>query len=68
MMVPSGSKMMSPSGSVSHKVTVDVTQLAEEVSPAKMSVQHLYMYTYREKYTTVDRLSNLFGYGGASVN
>ena len=48
MMVPIGSKMMVPSGSVGHKVTVDVTRLVEEVSPGKMSIQHLYMYTYRE--------------------
>ncbi len=31
------SKMMAPSGSVTHKVAVDATWLAEQVSPAKMS-------------------------------
>jgi uncharacterized membrane protein YjjP (DUF1212 family) len=30
-------KMMASSGSVTHKVAVDATRLAEQVSPAKMS-------------------------------
>ena len=30
--------MMTPSGSVPRKVAVDTTRLAEEVSPAKMSM------------------------------
>jgi hypothetical protein len=36
-------------GSVSHQVVVDDTLLfPEEVSPTKMSIYNLYMYTYRE--------------------
>ena len=31
-------KMMNPSDSVTQKATVDVTRLAEEVSPGKMSI------------------------------
>jgi hypothetical protein len=31
-------KMMAPSGSVAHKVAVDATRIAEEVSPTKMSI------------------------------
>jgi hypothetical protein len=39
---------MVPSVSVSRKVTVDDTRLAEEVSPVRMSILLLYMYTYRQ--------------------
>ena len=31
-------KIMAPSGSVAHKVAVDATRIAEEVSPTKMSM------------------------------
>ena len=41
-------KMMAPSASVARKVAVDATRVAEEVSPAKMSILLLYMYTYRQ--------------------
>ena len=41
-------KMMDPSASVGRKVAVDATRLAEEVSPAKMSILLLYMCTYRQ--------------------
>ena len=34
--------------SVARKVAVDVTHLAEEVSPGKMSILLFYMYTYRQ--------------------
>ena len=40
--------MMAPSASVARKVAVDATRVAEEVSPAKMSILLLYMYTYRQ--------------------
>ena len=40
--------MMDPSVSVGRKVAVDATRLAEEVSPAKMSILLLYMCTYRQ--------------------
>jgi hypothetical protein len=36
-------KMMAPSASVGRKVAVDATRVAEEVSPAKMSILLLYM-------------------------
>ena len=39
-------KMMAPSASVARKVAVDATRVAEEVSPTKMSILLLYMYTY----------------------
>jgi hypothetical protein len=39
---------MFPSVSVSRKVTVDDTRLTEEVSPVRMSILLLYMYTYRQ--------------------
>jgi hypothetical protein len=41
-------KMMAPSASVGRKVAVDATRVTEEVSPAKMSILLLYMYTYRQ--------------------
>jgi hypothetical protein len=40
--------MMTPSVSVSRKVAVDATHLTEEVSPVRMSILLLYMYTYRQ--------------------
>ena len=33
---------------MTRKVTVDATRVAEEVSPAKMSILLIYMYTYRQ--------------------
>ena len=41
-------KMMAPSASVARKVAVDATRVAEEVSPAKMSILLLYTCTYRQ--------------------
>ncbi len=40
-------KMMTASDSVARKVTVDATLKAEEVSPERMSILLLNMYTYR---------------------